>query len=65
MSLSRGDKAPVCDFSGTAMLDCFDNRCEQVCDWEGRTSAQPTCATGTCGSLQFRAEAGARVAVCQ
>jgi len=56
----------MCDGGGTAVLDCFASRCEQVCNWTGRTGAPLPCATGTtCGSLQFRAEAGSSVAVCQ
>jgi hypothetical protein len=62
--LLDGDR--ICDIPATDILDCFANRCEQICNWTGRTGAAITCSGGTtCGTLQFRAEAGTSVAVCQ
>ena len=63
--LLDGDR--ICDAPDTDILDCFSNRCEQVCDYTNRDPANVlTCPTGTiCGPMQFRAEAGTSVAVCQ
>ncbi len=54
----------LCDGGSSGILDCFSNQCEQVCDWEGNTGSPETCMAGSCGSLSFRAEAGANIAVC-
>ncbi len=56
----------ICDGSDPVdIIDCFSSRCEQVCNWSGRTGTPIQCNTGSCGTLQFRAEAGTSVAVCQ
>ena len=56
----------ICTGSGVDdIIDCFSSRCEEVCNWTGRTGAPIQCNSGSCGALQFRAEAGTSVAVCQ
>ena len=55
----------LCDGGATGILDCFSNRCEEVCNWAGKSGPPETCSGGgTCGALQFRAESGSSVAVC-
>ena len=54
----------LCDGGATAILDCFSNRCETVCDWPNKSGPPEICDSGTCGALVFRAEAGSAVGVC-
>jgi hypothetical protein len=56
----------ICTGSASAdIVDCFSSRCEEVCNWAGKTGGPLACSSGSCGSLQFRVETGRNVAVCQ